>query len=82
MIFVVFKGPRSVRDDERFTGLSQQLVTAYLVENVRNVDDIINNNTALKQINELKQLEEDKQNKKRALINYAKRALKSADYLR
>lgn len=77
---ILFLGPRSV-EDPRFSSLANQLMTAYVVDKVKNIDEIINTNTALKQINELKQIEEDKQNRKRAYIHYARSALKTEDYL-
>lgn len=66
--------------DPRFINLSRQLMSAYLVDKNKDINDIINNNTALRAVNEFNRKKEEDLKKKRALMKYLKDALNSTDY--
>ena len=55
-------------------------MSAYLVDKNKDINDIINNNTALKAVNEFNRKKEEDLKKKRALMKYLKDALNSTDY--
>lgn len=69
-----------VSGDPRFINLSRQLMSAYFVDKNKDINDIINNNTALRAVNEFNRKKEEDLKKKRALMKYLKDALNSTDY--
>jgi predicted DNA-binding ArsR family transcriptional regulator len=55
-------------------------MSAYFVDKNKDINDIINNNTALRAVNEFNRKKEEDLKKKRALMKYLKDALNSTDY--
>ena len=74
------KKEAKVSADPRFINLSRQLMSAYVVEKKKDINEIINNNTALKAVNEFNRIKEAEMNKKRVLIESVREALNSDDY--